>query len=148
MDMGTQGTMTMTGITSLAQSHAYSVLRVQDYNRAKQFYTQMLGLHVMDAQQMPGGGFVSTGDGTGFEVYTNPSLPAPQNTTLAFLVKDFDRTFQELRGRGVMFEEYDLPDMGIKTVNGVAESGGIKSAWFRDTEGNIFNLIQDFMTGM
>ena len=38
------------------------------------------------------------------------------------------------------FEDYDMP--GIKTVNSIATAGGAKSAWFRDTEGNIMALIQ------
>ena len=42
--------------------------------------------------------------------------------------------------KGVKFEDYDIPEMGLKTTNGVAELGGMKSAWFKDTEGNILNL--------
>ena len=37
-------------------------------------------------------------------------------------------------------EEYDLP--GIKTVNGIATSGGAKTAWFKDSEGNILAVSQ------
>jgi hypothetical protein len=33
----------------------------------------------------------------------------------------------------VTFEEYDLP--GLKTVNGIAELGGMRGAWFKDPEG-------------
>ncbi|HEY3317078.1 MAG TPA: VOC family protein [Coriobacteriia bacterium] len=146
MDMGTQGSTTTMGGTSLVTGHSYAVLRVQDYDRAKKYYQDMLGLKVMDAPNMPGMGTVSLADGTGFELYVNPALPAPQNTTLAILVKDFDMSFNELKGRGVMFEEYDLPDMGIKTVNGVAEMQGIKSAWFKDSEGNIINLLTDYIS--
>jgi hypothetical protein len=47
----------------------------------------------------------------------------------------------ELRSKGVKFEEYDMPDMGIKTSNGVAEFDGMKSAWFKDSEGNILNIM-------
>jgi hypothetical protein len=36
---------------------------------------------------------------------------------------------EELRGHGVVFEEYDLP--GFKTVNGIAEIAGEKSAGSR-----------------
>jgi len=46
----------------------------------------------------------------------------------------------DLRGRGVVFEEYDLP--GLKTENGIATSTAGKAAWFTDTEGNILNLFQ------
>lgn len=31
--------------------------------------------------------------------------------------------------------EYDLP--GLQTVNGIATGGGAKTAWFKDSEGNI-----------
>ena len=37
---------------------------------------------------------------------------------LAFDVEDIDAVVKELRSRGVVFEEYDLP--GLKTVGGIA----------------------------
>jgi len=40
----------------------------------------------------------------------------------------------DLREHGVTFEEYDLP--GLRTVNGIAETAGMKTAWFKDSEGN------------
>ena len=55
-------------------------------------------------------------------------------------VGDVEREVNELQGRGVVFEEYDYP--GLKTVNGVAAGGGAKSAWFKDSEGNIMAIIQ------
>ena len=45
---------------------------------------------------------------------------------------------RELRGKGVKFEEYDFP--GLKTVNGIATTGDIKTGWFRDSEGNILAI--------
>lgn len=35
----------------------------------------------------------------------------------------------------VKFEEYEMP--GFKTVDGIATSGGAKTAWFKDTEENM-----------
>ena len=46
----------------------------------------------------------------------------------------------DLRKRGVVFEDYDLP--GLKTVNGVVELDTMKGAWFTDTEGNIISLSE------
>jgi hypothetical protein len=40
----------------------------------------------------------------------------------------------------VTFEDYDLP--GLKTVDGIADLGGIKGAWFKDPEGNILSVVQ------
>jgi hypothetical protein len=48
---------------------------------------------------------------------------------------------RELRDRGVVFEEYDLP--GMKTVGGIADLGPAgKAAWFTDSEGNIISIAQ------
>jgi hypothetical protein len=46
----------------------------------------------------------------------------------------------DLRGKGVTFEDYDLP--GLRTVNGIAELGDIRGAWFKDPEGNILSVVQ------
>jgi hypothetical protein len=46
-----------------------------------------------------------------------------------------------LRGRGVKFEEYDFP--GLKTVNGIATTGDLKTGWFRDSEGNILAISNE-----
>jgi hypothetical protein len=56
-------------------------------------------------------------------------------------VSDIEREVADLKARGVTFEEYDVP--GMKTHNGIAQAGGAKSAWFKDTEGNIMALIQN-----
>ena len=49
-------------------------------------------------------------------------------------------TIAELRRRGVRFEAYDFP--GLKTIDGIADLGYEKSAWFRDSEGNLLALGQ------
>ena len=46
----------------------------------------------------------------------------------------------ELKSRGVVFEEYDLPN--FKTVNSIATTGPSRAAWFRDSEGNLLGIIQ------
>jgi hypothetical protein len=68
---------------------------------------------------------------------------------MAWEVDDLEATVKELRRRGVVFEEYDLPD--LKTVDGIAavmgnypSNGGVgeKAAWFRDSEGNVLGIGQ------
>ena len=72
-----------------------------------------------------------------------PGMPAPQNTTLGFNLPpdEFDAVAADLRAKGVTFEDYDVPEIGLKTVNGIAEFEGAKAAWFKDTEGNIVNIV-------
>ena len=70
----------------------------------------------------------------------------------SLVVKNNILIVAELRKRGVMFEEYDLP--GLKTINGITEvldnypsSGGIgeRGAWFRDSEGNLLAVGQPLL---
>ena len=46
----------------------------------------------------------------------------------------------DLKGRGVVFEEYDTP--GLKTVDSVAATGAGHAPWLKDPEGNLLGLIQ------
>jgi hypothetical protein len=68
---------------------------------------------------------------------------------MAVEVDDLDTVVAELKRRGVVFEEVDLP--GLRTVDGVAEvegnypskgGKGERAAWFRDSEGNLLGLAQ------
>jgi predicted enzyme related to lactoylglutathione lyase len=125
----------------LASAAARAVLRVEDIERAMRFYAGTLGLTVEDELgESHGNALVMAGDGTMFEIYERPGLPAPESTALTFHAVDFDATIQDLRDRGVVFEDYDIPEMGLKTVDGVALLGPIKAAWFKDTEGNILSV--------
>jgi len=117
------------------------VLRAADIHRAERFYTQVLGLTEVPAPGQ-GGAFFRSGTGAMVMIYEQPNIPAPENTTLGFPVpaEKFDEVVADLRSKGVVFEDYDLPDMGIKTTNGIAETEGSKAAWFKDSEGNILNI--------
>jgi hypothetical protein len=46
----------------------------------------------------------------------------------------------ELKGRGVVFEEYHAEQ--FQTVDGIATTQGGRVAWFKDSEGNILGLAQ------
>jgi len=119
------------------------VLRADDFARAAKFYTDVLGLNQSQSGQEPTTeGFFVAGDGTMVSIYERPGMPAPVNTTLGFGVPTdkFDAVIADLRAKGVVFEEYDIPEIGLKTVDGVAVVGDSKAVWFKDTEGNIVNV--------
>jgi predicted enzyme related to lactoylglutathione lyase len=69
-------------------------------------------------------------------------------TQMAWDVDDIDATVAELRDRGVVFEEVDVP--GLRTVDGVAmvdgnypsKGSGERAAWFRDSEGNMLGISE------
>ena len=75
-----------------------------------------------------------------FGVYESFMAGRNQATAARLVVDDFDDAFAFLRARGVMFEDYDFGDE-FKTVDGVLVSpDGEKTAWFKDSEGNILAI--------
>jgi len=119
-----------------------AVIRAEDFGRARTFYTEVLGLAEKPAAGPTNESVFVAGDGTMLAIYERPGMPAPENTTLSFSVPAdaFEAVMGELRDKGVVFEDYDIPEIGLVTKNGVAEFDGNKSAWFKDTEGNILVL--------
>ncbi len=123
----------------LKQATIHGVVPATDLERAKKFYEGTLGLDPVEAPAGPGVVFYSAKEGA-FLVYETKA-PGGAATSLGFAVDDLAAEMTDLKKRGVVFEEYDLP--GLKTVNGVVDMGELgKAAWFKDTEGNIISLTQ------
>ena len=119
------------------EAMSMATIPAKDVTRARTFYSEKLGLE--PAREVGGGFLYETGKGTGFLLYESQFAGTNQATAMGFQVADFDGTVEELRGKGVTFEEYDFPE--VKTDNGVMEMpDGTKAAWFKDTEGNIIAL--------
>jgi 4-hydroxyphenylpyruvate dioxygenase-like putative hemolysin len=76
--------------------------------------------------------------GTGFGVFRSGGTPSGTHTQMALEVPDVEQAVKDFRARGVKFEEYDSPM--LKTVDGIADIGGTKAAWFKDSEGNVIGL--------
>lgn len=109
-------------------------LPVVDLARAKRFYEE-LGFKVAQDDPSPGA-LLEGGHG---DIYLYQRAPTKaDHTVLALTVSDVEGTVGEMREKGVVFEEYDMPN--LKTVNGVFTMNGQKSAWFKDTEGNILAI--------
>jgi predicted enzyme related to lactoylglutathione lyase len=130
-------------MASLGDFPAAAVLRAEDISRAKKYYTDVVGLKPIDIPTSGSEGMFTAGDGTMVLIYERPGMPAPQNTTLGFSLPpdQFDEVAADLRAKGVTFEDYDVPEIGLKTVNGIAEFEGTKAAWFKDSEDNIVNIV-------
>ena len=115
---------------------AAAALPAQDLERAKAFYRDKLGL--TPTQDDPGGMMYALAAGTGFGVFPSSGKPSGTHTQMGIEVEDVEGAVKDLQAKGVKFEEYDMP--GLKTVNGVADFGGTKGAWFKDSEGNLIAL--------
>lgn len=123
----------------LSKSEVYATLPAANIERAKKFYTEKLGMK--PEMDTPDGGVIyKTSNCSSFMVYPTQFAGTAKNTAISFLTENIEREMKDLRSKGVVFEEYDMP--GLKTVNGVATFGKTKAAWFKDTEGNILALDQ------
>jgi predicted enzyme related to lactoylglutathione lyase len=114
----------------------YAYLPAKDVGRARKFYEQTLGF--VPKQENDGGVVYEFGEHTGCFLYPTPNAGTSKASQAFWQVDDVEREVAELKTRGVKFEEYDMPGM----KNGIMTGGGAKSAWFKDTEGNILALVQ------
>ena len=128
----------------LQNAAVVSRIPAQDLQRARTFYADKLGLK--PTEERPGGLLCRCGRGE-FALYQSSGAASGSHTQMGWEVNDIHTTVEQLRARGVVFEEFDLP--GLMTVDGIAEvagnypsKGGIGElgAWFRDSEGNLLGL--------
>ena len=105
--------------------------------RARKFYEGTLGLR---ARQEYAGGVIYECGGTEVFMYPTPNAGTSKASQVFWQVADVEAEVAELKSRGVTFEEYDMP--GITMKNSIATGGGAKTAWFKDTEGNILAISQ------
>ena len=122
----------------IKELRTHTTLPAADLQRAKKFYTDKLGLS--PATESAGGIFYELAGGTRFILYPTPNPTRGGHTQIGFSTNDIKAEVDELRSRGVVFEEYDFP--GLKTMNGIAQTGDARAAWFKDSEGNMIGLVQ------
>ena len=118
-----------------------ATLAVSDLDRARGFYEQTLGLEPVD--ESPGAVVYRAGSSF-VVVYPSDYAGTNQATGATWAVgDDFDVVVEDLREKGVTFEQYDLPDT---TRDGdVHVMGDMRAAWFKDPDGNILSLTNQAM---
>jgi catechol 2,3-dioxygenase-like lactoylglutathione lyase family enzyme len=129
----------------LARGSVATRLPAQDLRRARRFYAEKLGMEPIE--ERPGGLRYRCQDGE-FVLFESAGAASGSHTQMAWDVEDIDATVAELRGRGVAFEEFDMP--GMTTVDGITEvvgnypskGTGERGVWFRDSEGNLLGIGQ------
>ncbi len=111
---------------------------VSNVTRARKFYEEKVGLKAKE--EYAGGVIYECGKGSWVFMYPSAGAGTSEASTAFWAVDDVAAEVAELKARGVVFEEYDMP--GIKTVDSIATGGGAKTAWFKDSEGNILAISQ------
>lgn len=133
-------TQTQAPTTQLRESPAFSGFSVDDLDRAREFYEQVLGLRTTPVE-MDGLLRLHVGGDRSVLVYAKGADHSPATyTVLNFPVPDVDAAVAELTGRGVEFLQYDAPPTD---ETGVMRAGGPLIAWFTDPAGNVFSVIEE-----
>ena len=122
----------------LTNSPIVPYIPVADVARARKFYEGKLGFK--PREEYAGGVIYECGTGSWVFMYPSAGAGTSKASTAFWAVDDVAAEVAELKARGVVFEEYNMP--GIKTVNSIATGGGAKTAWFKDSEGNILAVSQ------
>ncbi len=126
----------------LSDAMAVTTIPVTDLERAKPFYSDALGLRLLE--ETPFAMRYGAAGGTQISVYRRPPVERG-HTVCHFEVKDIEATVADLRSRGVMFEEYTTGP--LITTNGIAPLGPARGAWFKDPDGNVLGLREGAIPG-
>jgi predicted enzyme related to lactoylglutathione lyase len=122
-----------------------AVLPAQDLGRAKAFYIENVGLQAVESQFLEandGRVGLIVGDGVNqLFVYPARARSTGEFTQAVMQVTDVRAAVEEMRGRGVEFEEYDTSE--TRTESGIARTpDGGEGAWFKDSEGNLVGVVR------
>jgi predicted enzyme related to lactoylglutathione lyase len=121
-------------------SKAFSGFSVDDLQKAKTFYGDLLGLEVRDHPMNMLE--LHTEGNAPIIIYPKKDHSPATFTILNFLVDHIEETVDELTEKGIEFEQYTGE---IKTdAKGISRSEkGPNIAWFRDPSGNILSVLED-----
>ena len=122
----------------LSEARFETSLPCSDLQRAKSFYADKLGL--TPADEGAAGAFYVGRDGTRFILFPSSGSASGSHSQMGFMVADIAEEVGELQRRGVQFEDYDFA--GFDKATGIADAGGTRAAWFKDSEGNLLGLVE------
>jgi catechol 2,3-dioxygenase-like lactoylglutathione lyase family enzyme len=124
--------------TMLASKNVAANIAVKDMAKARKFYEGTLGLKEVGRMEDDVTTYRS-GDAS-IIVYRSEFAGTNKATCATWTVgNEVEKIVEELKGKGVPFEHYDMP--GVKLKGDVHVGYGMKVAWFKDPEGNILNVV-------
>ncbi|GAA3533032.1 VOC family protein [Aeromicrobium panaciterrae] len=114
----------------------FSGFSVDNTERVRSFYTEVLGLTVTEGNGIL---HIDLGDDHSVIVYPKGDAHVPATFTVLNLpTDDVSAAVRDLADRGVEFERYDgMP----QDEEGVMKGHGPDIAWFKDPAGNVFSVI-------
>jgi len=113
------------------------VLLATDLESTRDFYRDKIGLEILNENSSA----VTFKCGSNHLAITKSTVgTADEQTQAAWRVKELDAELATLRSRGVKIEDYDLP--GLKAIEGIADIGFARMAWFIDPARNCLGIME------
>lgn len=122
----------------------FSGYSVDDLQKAKSFYRDMLGIPIREERDM-GFALLLEGGNQPF-IYPKPTHQPATFTVLNFVVENIDTTIESLETKGISFIHYEsenLPQDEKGVLRGLKEKMGPDIAWFEDPAGNVLSVLQE-----
>ena len=117
---------------------AFSGFAVDDLEKAKQFYSETLGLEVTEENDLL---TLHIAGDRPVLVYPKPNHTPASFTILNFPVGDIEAAVDQLTARGVAFERYEGTPAATDE-KGIFRGGGPLIAWFTDPAGNVLSVVE------
>jgi catechol 2,3-dioxygenase-like lactoylglutathione lyase family enzyme len=122
----------------LKDKDALATIAVKKIDVAARFYEGTLGFQRIDTQEQ--GVREYTSGNSKLLVYESQFAGTNKATAATWIVGDeLKAIVQTLKGRGVTFEHYDLPN--TTREGDIHVSGKTRVAWFKDPDGNILSIV-------
>lgn len=118
---------------------AFGGFSVNDIQKAKIFYTEVLGMEVSEVKGML---YLLVATDAKILVYQKPNHVPATFTILNFSVENIDKAVNDLINKGIEFEQYNEGDF-VTDKKGIFRYENTKIAWFKDPAGNILSVIED-----
>lgn len=132
------GQATRKEIAMLESKEVVATIAVKDLAVGRKFYEGTLGLKVLHVEGSEAVTFQS--GPTRLIVYHSQFAGTNRATAANFMVGgDIASIVKDLSAKGVRFEHYDFP--GVTHEGDVHVFGDLKTAWFKDPDGNILSVV-------
>jgi catechol 2,3-dioxygenase-like lactoylglutathione lyase family enzyme len=123
---------------TLRDRRVHTTLPVPDIAVARGFWEGVLGFVPLQVQSTAV--IYRAGEGSVFAISRTGATPSGRHTQMAFTTPDVAAEVADLRSLGITFLEYDLPT--LRTVDGIAQLGPNRAAWFNDPQGNLIGIVE------
>ncbi len=124
----------------LTYNKSFSGFSTNDISAAKEFYNQTLGINATEENGML---TLHLENEKTVLIYPKSDHVPATYTVLNFIVNDLDAAMEEMKGKGIVFEQYENLTDENGVARGIARHQGPDIAWFKDPAGNILSVLKE-----